>query len=94
MKDEEAKADADLLPEFMEVDSENAASVSGSILSIFSSSLTTSDMAGRSSGLSLQQLRAKATNLAMHSDGSDPILLSMIENIKPDSRATFTWTYV
>lgn len=73
MNDEEADADADadvvLLPECLEVDSEDVASISGIIFSMVSSSLTTSDMDGRCSVLSWQQLRAKATNLSMHSDG-------------------------
>lgn len=91
MNDEEADSDVDLPVECMEVDSENVASVSGIIFSMFSSSLATSNMDGRRSVLSWQQLRAKATNLSKHSDGQGPILLSMMESIKPDSQAAFTW---
>lgn len=67
-KDEEVDAD---LPERRGLDSdlENMESVSGNILRMFSSSLTTSDMDGRCSGLSWQHLSAKVTNLSTHSDG-------------------------
>lgn len=56
---------------------------SGIMYSMFSSSLTTTSMDGRSSGLSWQQLRAKATNLPKHSDAKEPNLVSTIERIVP-----------
>lgn len=66
------------------------ASVLDTILRMFSSSLTMFHIDGRCSGLSWQQLRAKDMNFSIHSDGYEPILLSMIENIIPDSCAVFT----
>lgn len=60
--------DADL-PEYGYMGSEKMASVSGIILSMFSSSLTTSNIDGRFSGSSWQHLRARDTSLPTHSDG-------------------------
>lgn len=54
---------------YLDLDSEESVPVSGSILSIFSSSLTTSSIDGLASGLSSQHLRPNATNLSTHSDG-------------------------
>lgn len=65
-KDEDGVAEE---PEYVEVDSETNMPDSGIILSMFSSSLTTSNIDGRLSVSSWQQLRAKATNLSTHSDG-------------------------
>lgn len=56
---------------------------SGIMFSMFSSSLTTTSIDGRSSGWSWQQLRAKATNLSKHSDAKEPKLVSTIERIVP-----------
>ena len=43
--------------------------LSGTICIMFSSSLTTSSIAGLASGLSLQHLTANSMNLSTHSDG-------------------------
>ena len=55
--------------EYWDVDSDIACPVSGINLSMSSSSLTTSNIDGRSSGLSWQHLRAKDINLSTHSEG-------------------------
>lgn len=54
------------------------------MFSMFSSSLTTTSIDGRSSGLSWQQLRAKDINLSKHSDGKEPNLVSTIERMVPN----------
>ena len=53
------------------------------MFSMFSSSLTTTRIDGRSSGLSWQQLSAKAANLSRHSAETEPNLVSTIESIVP-----------
>jgi len=56
------------LSETMEFDAVEA-SASGVILHMFSNSLNTSDIEGLESVSSWQHLRAKDTNLSMHSEG-------------------------
>lgn len=53
----------------MESDDAVVTSASGVIFQMFSSSLTTSDIEGLASVCSWQHLRAKDTNLSMHSEG-------------------------
>lgn len=85
--------DVNDLPEYKWTNSvdEETESVSGIILSMYSSCLTTSSIDGRFSGSSLQQLRAKLTILSIHTAGYQPILLSIIDSTMPDSYAVFTW---
>lgn len=57
---------------------------SGIISQMFSSILTTSPIEGLASVSSWQHLRARVTNFSTHSDGYEPILSSITENIVPD----------
>lgn len=59
----------DFLTESVTIDSDGTESDSGVIRQMLSSSLTTSDIAGRLSVSSWQHLRANATNFSMHSEG-------------------------
>lgn len=90
LTNDEDDDDSTLLENAEVDDSEVVVFVSGIILSMFSSSLTISNIDGRFSGSSRQQLRAKARNLSTQSDGYDPILLSTMEKILPHCCAIFT----
>lgn len=68
--------------------------VSGIIFRTHSNSRTTSNTDGLFSGLSSQHRRANVTNFSMHSDGYEPILLSIMENIMLDWWDIFTFKII
>lgn len=83
--------DGSLALDFVDKSESSAPLSSGIVFNMFSNSLTTTSMDGRSSGLSWQQLMAKATNLSKHSGVKEPNVVSTIERIVPVWCANFTW---
>lgn len=66
------------------VDSDSPASASGVSRHMTSSSLTTSIIEGRASVSSWQHMRAKERNFSTHSEGYEPMRLSITEKVIPD----------
>lgn len=77
-------------PESVTNESTDVVSDSGIISHMFSSSRTTCAIEGRESVSSWQHLSARFMNFSTHSEGYDPILSSITENIIPERYATFT----
>lgn len=83
MQDDDVGEDGTLVLDFGDKSEYEVLPSSGIMFSMFSSSLTTTSIDGRSSGLSWQQLRAKATNLSKHSGAKEPNLVSTMERTVP-----------